>query len=142
VKDPTMTLSDKEWYIVFVLSPSILSSIFSVAVVINVVRGTYKNYFFHQMSAVLGGFDILQCLGIFLDAPWLKDTCYTAAYLFLSGSLCKVMSIMYITIIITHVVIYVESPSRKRKLIYSFIGILCAILSTIMLTVHGVAGEF
>jgi hypothetical protein len=94
------------------------------------------------MSAILAFFDIVQCLGVFLDAPWLEHTCYPAAYFFLVGSLCKVLSIMYITAIITHVNLYLDAPSKKRKLVYSLIAIVLVILSTIILIVTETAGMF
>ena len=137
-----MGLTDNEWYTIYVFSPSVLSCICSILLVFNVLRGAYKNYFFHQMSAVLAFFDIFQCLGIFLDSPWTDDACYPAAYFFLIGSLCKVLTIMYITAIVTHVIIYVESPSKKRKLIYCSIGVVCVLLSTMMLTVSEVARKY
>ena len=98
-------------------------------------------YFFHQMSAILAFFDIVQCIGIFLDAPWFDHTCYPGAYFFLIGSLCKVLSITYITAIITHVIFYFESPSKKRKLVYSSIAMVSVIFSTIVLTVTETAGK-
>lgn len=134
-------LTDNEWYTIFVFTPSVLSCLCSILLIINVLRGTYKNYFFHQMSAVLAFFDIIQCIGIFLDSPWLDDACYPGAYFFLTGSLCKVLSIMYVTTIVIHVIFYVQSPSKKRKLIYTAVAVCCVILSTIMLTTQETAGE-
>lgn len=134
-------MNDNEWYTIFVFSPSILSCACSFFLIINVIKGKYTKYFFHQMSAILAFFDILQCLGIFLDAPWLDHTCYPAAYFFLFGSLCKVLSITYITAIITHVIFYLESPSKKRKLVYSSIAIISVIISTIILTTAETAGK-
>lgn len=129
----------KHWYAIYVFAPSVLSCICSSILVINVVRGNYKKYFFHQMSAILAFFDVVQCCGIFLDAPWLNHTCYPASYFFLTGSLCKVLAITYVTVIITHVILYIESPSKKRKLIYSSVTITLGMISTIVMPVVEVA---
>jgi hypothetical protein len=129
------------WYAIYVFTPSVLSCVCSILLIINVVKGNYKKYFFHQMSAVLAFFDVLQCLGIFLDAPWLDHTCYPGAYFFLGGSFCKVLCIMYITAIITHVIFYFDAPSKKRKLVYSSIAIASVVISTIALCVTETAGK-
>lgn len=134
-------MTDNDWYAIYVFTPSILSCVCSILLIFNVVKGTYKKYFFHQMSAVLAFFDVIQCLGIFLDAPWLEHTCYPAAYFFLAGSACKVLTITYITAIITYVVFYLESPSKKRKLVYSSVAIVLVVLSLIILTVTETAGK-
>ena len=130
------------WYAIFVFTPSVMSCVCSILLILNVIKGTYKKYFFHQMSALLAFFDILQCLGIFLDSPWSHDTCYPGAYFFLIGSLCKVLSITYITVIITHVIFYLDAPSKMRKLVYLTIAGVSVIISTIMLCVNDTAGEY
>ena len=132
----------KNWYEVYVFAPSVLSCTCSVLLVFNVVKGSYKKYFFHQMSAILAFFDVIQCLGIFLDAPWLDSTCYPASYFFLWGSLCKVLAVTYITATITHVILYMEAPSKKKKVISSMVAVFLALISAIILPVEEVAGWY
>lgn len=90
-------------------------------------------YFFHQMSAILAFCDVVQCLGIFLDSPWLNSTCYVGAYLFLIGSLSKVLCITYITAIIAYVVIWLSAPTKNRKIAGGGFGLLLVVISSVAL---------
>lgn len=128
------------WYEIYVFTPSVLSCVCSVLLMVKFTIGSNQKFFFHQMSAILAFFDTVQCMGIFLDAPWLNKTCYPAAYLFMAGSLCKVLAIMYITSIITHAIFNLEAPSKDRKLLYSCLAISSGVISTVMMTMGGTAG--
>ena len=101
---------------------------------------------YHKLSATLAFFDVIQQIGTILSAPFLlsadKDKCAYREYLFLFGSFCKTLTILYISGTISYVIHYSKVPTynvmRRTVITLGFFTSVCFVL----LPVYGAQGQY
>lgn len=134
-------------YVYFILGPALVSLFTSSLLVINFIFISKKlqGYMYHKLSSVLALFDIIQQIGTILSAPFFfsadKEKCAYREYLFLFGSFCKALTVMYISGTISYVIHFSKVPSKEAKK-RSVIGfVLFTAICFVLMPIYNASGE-
>ena len=133
-------------YVFFILLPALVSLLVSSLLLINFffVSKHLQSFMYHQLSATLALFDVVQQIGTALGAPFLlgaaSDTCDIREYLFLFGSFCKTLTVLFISGTISYVIHYSAVPTqtimRRSTIALACFSVICFI-SMVLLEISG-----
>jgi hypothetical protein len=134
-------------FVFFIFSPALLSLITSSLLLINFtfISKQLQGFMYHKLSSILAFFDIIQQIGTILSAPFLlsadADKCAYREYLFLFGSFCKTLTVLYISGTISYVIQYSKVPSYSLMRRY-VIGLgVFTIICFIVMPIYNASGE-
>jgi hypothetical protein len=134
-------------YVFFIFTPALCSLLTSSLLLLNFffLSKHLRGYMYHKLSTTLAFFDVIQQVGTILSAPFLfsadQDKCAYREFLFLFGSFCKTLTVLYISGTISYVIHYSRVPAynemRRVVIVFGVFTIVCFVL----LPVYGAQGK-
>ena len=122
-EDQLQSMSEQQLdaeYVYFIFAPALCSLFTSSLLLINFtfISKHLHGFMYHKLSSTLALFDVIQQIGTVLSAPFLlsadADKCAYREYLFLFGSFCKTLTVLYISGTISYVIHYSKVPEKDR----------------------------
>ena len=135
-------------YVYYIFVPALLSLFTSSLLLINFtfISKQLQGFMYHKLSSTLALFDVVQQIGTILGAPFLlsanADNCAYREYIFLFGSFCKTLTVLYISGTISYVIHYSKVPSNvdMRRVA---IGLGCfTMICFIVMPIFNASGEW
>lgn len=133
-------------YVCFIFAPAVLSLLTSSLLLVNfALSKQLQAYMYHKLSSTLALFDVVQQVGTILSAPFLfsadADKCPYREYLFLFGSFCKTLTILYISGTISYVIHYSKVPDiRSMHRVLCGFG-LFTVLCFVVMPIYNASGK-
>ena len=103
-------------FVYFIFTPALLSLVTSALLLVNYyfLSSHLRGYTYHSLSATLALFDLIQQIGTVLSVRFLfsadEDKCPFREYLFLFGSFCKTLTVLFISATICYVIHFSKIP--------------------------------